>query len=139
MGTGKRSYGSQNGVDKSPRQKGKVGASYDAPFRGYINLNLSDEQKASFEVWAASEAPWDALAGFVSDGVNLSLRIDPKSGGFLASATQRREDSPNAGLVVTARASGAAKALFRVLFCLVVLSHEERWESTQPLADPDRW
>jgi hypothetical protein len=75
----------------------------------------------------------------VGDGVNLSLKLDPKGGGFLASATQRRADSPNAGLVVTARGRDAATAWGRCLFCLALLGHKERWEDTQPLANPDRW
>jgi hypothetical protein len=116
-----------------------VGSVYDAAFRGYINLNLSPEQKASFEAWSQGSSPWDVLEAQVADGVNIALKLDHKGGVFLASATQRRVGSPNAGLVVTARASEAGKALSRLLFCLVILSHQERWEDVQPLADPDRW
>lgn len=124
---------------KSSPKSGNVDTSYDAAFRGYINLNLSDEQKALYEKWASSGSYWEALEHHVSDGVNLSLKIDPKSGGFLASATQRRASSPNAGLVVTARGREAGVALGRVLYCLVILSHAERWEDMQPIANPDRW
>jgi hypothetical protein len=135
----KGSYGSQNGVDKPPRKQGGVGKGYDAPFRGYINLNLSDEQKAAYDKWAASSSLWEALEFNVAAGVNISLKLDPKSEGFLASATQRAEASPNAGLVVTARGRDAATAWGRVLYCLTVLNRKERWEETQPVADPDRW
>jgi hypothetical protein len=127
------------GNGKRARKPDQVGVSYDAVFRGYVNLNLTAEQKAVFDQWAEGSSPWEALEAHTADGVNLSLKIDPKSGGFLASATQRRVGSPNAGLVVTARAGQATKALLRVLFCLVILSHEERWEDTAPMSDPDRW
>lgn len=127
------------GFGKPVVQRGKMGETYDAVFKGYINLNLSTEQKAAFDSWAGGASPWEALEAHVADGVNLSLKVEPKSGGFLASATQRRVSSPNAGLVVTARGGDATKALLRVLFCLVILSHAERWEDVQPLADPDRW
>lgn len=135
----KRAYGSQNGVDKPERKPAAMGGGLDAAFRGYINLNLTDEQKAAFEPWSASASVWEALEFHVGDGVNLSLKRDPKSEGFLASATQRREASPNAGLVVTARGGSAAVAWGRVLFCLTILGKHERWEDTQPLANPDRW
>lgn len=132
-------YGTQNGKDKPAGKSGKVGADDNAPFVGYINLNLSAEQKAAFDAWRESASPFEQLEYQVADGVNLSVRREVKTGGFMASATQRRVDSPNAGLVVTARAREATTSLLRVLFCLTVLSQHERWTDTQPVADPDRW
>lgn len=132
-------YSSKNGKDKPAAKSGAVAEKYDAAFRGYVNLNLSAEQKATYDKWASSASLWEVLEAQVADGVNLSLKIDPKGTGFLASATQRRSGSPNAGLVVTARGRDAATAWGRVLFCLALLSHKERWEDTQPVADPDRW
>lgn len=136
---GKGTYGAQNGQDKSVGKSGKVAAGYDAAFVGYVNVNLSDEQKATFDKWADSASVWDVLTASVSDGINLSLRIEPKSGGYLASATQRREDSPNAGLVATARAREPLVALLRLLFILAYLGRAERWTDLQPVANPDRW
>jgi len=132
-------YGEQNGKDKPVRKQGNVGGGYDAPFRGYINVALTDEQKAQYEVWSQSASYWESLEFNVADGVNISLKVDPKSSGFLASATQRRSGSPNAGLVVTARAKDASTALGRVVYILAVLGRKERWEDSHPLADPDRW
>lgn len=135
----RKSYGSQNGVDRPPVSSGGVATSYDAPFRGYINVQLSDAQKATYEQWCASASYWETLEFSVADGINVSLKIEPKSGGYIASATQRRAGSPNAGLVVTARGKDASTALGRVIFILAILSHAERWEDIQPLANPDRW
>lgn len=135
----KRKYGSQNGVGKPAREQGAVGSGNDAPFRGYINLNLSDEQKELYTAWAQSSSLWEALEFNVSDGVNCALKYIPKEEIFLASATQRREASPNAGLVVTARGRDAATAWGRLFYCLTILSHKPKWEDTQPLANPDRW
>lgn len=135
----KGSYADVDGKQKPARTPSGVGAGMDAQFRGYINLTLSDSDKAGYEKWSASASFWEALEYHVGDGVNLSLKRDPKSDGFLASATQRRVSSPNAGLVVTARGQDATTAWGRVLFCLTLLSKKERWEDTQPLADPDRW
>lgn len=134
MGTNDRNY-----KEKLARKPKSVGAQYDAPFRGYVNLNLSDEQKSSYDTWASSGSFWETLEAAVESGVNLSLKLDPKSEGCLASATQRNPASPNAGLVVTARGRDAATAWGRVLFCLAILGRKERWEETQPVANPDRW
>lgn len=124
---------------KSAGESGALDTGYNAQFRGYINLVLSPDQKAAFDLWATSASVLDALDTMAGDGVHLTVKWDAKAKCYLASGTQRREDSPNAGLVVTARADNATKALFRLLYCLVVLSHAERWEDTQPMADPDRW
>lgn len=135
----RRKYGDQNGVDKPARKQNKVVDDYSAEFRGFINLALDEGQKSSYAGWAESASLWEALEYQVADGVTIFLRIDPKSDGFLASATQRRSASPNAGLVVTARGRDATTAWGRVLFCLTILSHKEKWEDVQPMADPDRW
>jgi hypothetical protein len=133
------SYADKNGKDRPSKRTRKVGTGYDAEFRGYINLQLTDEQKLAYVKWAESSSLWEVLEASVSSGVNLSLKLDPKGHGCLASATQRAEASPNAGLVVTARGKDAGTAWGRVLFCLALLSHKDRWEDTQPLADPDLW
>lgn len=132
-------YGDQNGKSRAARKSASVGDGYDADFRGYINLSLSDADKAHFDDWWAGSEPWETLEAVTADGVNLAIKKDPRSEGFLASATQRRRGSPNAGLCVTARGRTAAIAWGRLLFSLWVLSAKESWEATQPMADPDRW
>jgi len=131
--------GDTDGTQKSPRKLDKLGGLDNADFRGYINLELSETQKAAYPSWSQSGAYWEALEAFTDAGVNLSLKRERKTGGFLASATQRDPDSPNAGLCVTARGKDAGTAFGRVLFILTLLSHKERWEDTQPLSNPDRW
>lgn len=128
-----------DGGTKPAGKRGKVGGVDDAEFRGYLNVNLTAEQKGMYPAWAASSSYWEALQGFAESGVNLSLKRERKSGGFLASGTQRNPESVNAGLCVTARASNASDALGRLLFVLTGLSRSDRWEDVQPLADPDRW
>lgn len=124
---------------KSDGKQGEVAVSYDAVFRGYVNLDLSADDKEAFVAWFASGAFWERLNMATADGVNFAVKIDPKSGGFLASATQRRVGSPNAGLVATARGKSADIAMGRVVFIVALLSIEESWEVTAPIADPDRW
>lgn len=131
--------GDTDGANKSSRKSSTVGGVDNAEFRGYINLDLTEDQKATYPAWAASEAFWSALEAFTEGGVNLSLKRERKTGGFMASATQRDPESVNAGLCVTARGKDAATAFGRVLFCLTLLSKKERWEDVQPMSNPDRW
>jgi len=131
--------GDTDGENRTTRKPNKVGDVDNAEFRGYINLELTDAQKETYPAWVASDGYWQALEGFTADGVNLSLKRERRTGGFLASATQRSPSSPNAGLCVTARGKEATVALGRLLFCLTILSRKERWEETQALSNPDRW
>lgn len=134
----KEDYERKNGINKPTRKQATVGKD-SAVFRGYININLSPEQKEGYVLWASSASFWDALEHQVGDGINISLKREKGGEGFLATATQRRDDSPNAGLCVTARGRDAATAWGRVLFTLTILSKGDRWEDIQPMADPDRW
>jgi hypothetical protein len=129
-------------TDKAPRAKsgsGASGAADNAAFRGYINLSLSDAEKAEWAAWSTTPDVWECFNAQVASGINLAVKREKGGELFVASATQRDPTSPNAGLVVTARGRDAGIALTRVLWCLVVLSRSERWEDTQPVSDPDRW
>lgn len=106
-------------------------------FRGFINLDLSDEQKAAFPAWFDSQDFGETLSYHAYSGVVLSVKIDAKSGGFMASATQKNVDNVNSGLAVTARASNALTALERLVYVLALLG--DNWEETQPRANGDRW
>jgi hypothetical protein len=128
--------------DRKPRAKagaGVGGTADNAEFRGYINLSLSDEEKSAWEAWSVTPDVWACLDAQVEQGVNIAVKRERATNGYVASATQRDPSSPNAGLCVTARGRGAGVALTRVLWCLAVLGRSDRWEDTQPLANPDRW
>lgn len=134
----RRTYDTDGRDKRDAKQLALVGG-YDAAFRGYLNVDLSDEQKASFGKWFSSAAFWEQLNFQVGDGVNLSVKWIAKEQCFMASGTQRREASPNAGLVVTARGREADTALGRLVYTLTYLSRTDSWEETQPMANSDRW
>lgn len=106
-------------------------------FRGFINLDLSDTQKAEFPGWFESQDFGETLGWYAADGCVLSVKFDAKAGCFLASATQKRDGSPNVGLAVTARAAKPLLALERLLYILAILGDD--WEATKPVANGDRW
>jgi len=111
---------------------------YNADFRGYINVNLSEEQRDHLPLWLENADVEKFCKAWCATGLVLSMKLDPKTGNFMASATQRNEQSHNAGLAVTARANSPVKALQRLLYILDILG-AGKWEDVQPMADPDRW
>jgi len=121
------------------KDKEEARETFSAEFRGYLNYTLSPEEKELAGQWIESSSLYEMLHYSVSDGVQFSLKWEYKQECYLASATQRRASSPNAGLVVTARAREPWLALARLLYILALLNKSERWEDVQPLADPDRW
>lgn len=128
-----------NGKGKSSAKLAEVGTRGDAAFRGYINLDLNKDEKAAYVKWASPDNVFAMFSIALEDGVQVATKPDPKQNGFLASATQRRTTSVNAGLCVTARASDPVTAFGRLMYLLSILARSESWEDTQPMANPDRW
>jgi len=109
-----------------------------AEFRGFVNIDLSEHDKAEFEVWwltADIAAEFDVRC---RQGIGLSLKYDAAGTCFQATGTQRDAGSANAGLAVSMRASDASKALARLLFVLSLLGAED-WTKRGQAPDNDRW
>jgi hypothetical protein len=117
--------------------KPRPGQEPNGGFRGFINLDLSDEQKAAFPAWFDSQDFGETLSYHAFSGVVLSVKKDAKGGGFMASATQKDVGNVNSGLAVTARAANALTAMERLVYILALLGDD--WEETQPRAQGDRW
>lgn len=111
---------------------------YNAEFKGYINVALLDEEKDLMPAWLESVDFDEEIRYWCGDGCVLSMKLDPKTGNYMASATQRNEESTNAGLAVTARAGNPVKALYRLLYILSILGRGS-WQDVRPMADPDKW
>lgn len=135
----KRTYANKDGVERKQKLVQTDMLSYDAPFVGYVNVELTDAQKEGYVKWADSASFWEAFAFHIGDGVNISIKWEAKNEVYLASGTQRRTTSVNAGLVVTARSQNPFHALGRLLFTLVFLSHKERWKDEGSTTTHDRW
>lgn len=126
-------------LKKSSGKPDQVATSHEATFRGFVNVDLSESDKRDFVIWSETAGWWDVFQSQSRDGVAISTKYSDKEKCFLSSGTQRRTSSPNAGLVVTARSAEPGKAFMRLLYILMMLGKKERWEFTQPIADPDRW
>lgn len=128
-------------LDKQDRARASRAASNGngADWRGYINVNLTAQQKREFDDWAHTDDTWLSLGEAVGSGCQLGLKFQQGETCFLASLTQRTPGHVNAGLCVTARAASADKALLRVLYLYRLLGSDDSWEKVTPAADPDRW
>lgn len=124
---------------EAKREAGSAGKSGVAEWRGYINVDLSPDEKAQFDEWMRGDDPWDILTEIAAAGCVVTVKTNAGSTGFMASITQRSPASVNAGLCVTARASSAGKALFRAVFLVASLGVAEDWTKGHEVADPDRW
>lgn len=124
--------------EKSARKSGKLASEYNASFNGFVNITLTEEQKTAFGDWSPS-APWvEILSDLSDDGVVFSLKKDFKGDTYMASLTQRREDSENAGLCVTARSSDAGVAMLRILYIASQIL-PTAWREAEEERKEDRW
>lgn len=111
----------------------------EAEWRGYINVQLTAEEKGEFDDWMRTDDPWDVLSDVAAAGCVITVKRDAAGSGFMGSITQRDPASVNAGLAVTARGKAAGTALFRVVFLVARLGVLADWAAQQPPADDDRW
>lgn len=110
-----------------------------APWRGFVNVELNQGLKDQFEDWSHTDDPWLTLEGAVNCGMVLSLKSDPSGVGYLAACTQRNPESVNAGYCLTARAGDPSKAWLRLLFILSCMLIDGDWAKEGTVSDPDRW
>jgi len=134
-----KSYGQATGRETPERKPKKAPANGTVEFRGYLNVNLTDDQKKAFVAWYEMGSFWNTLQYSLAAGVQLSVKQESDGQTILASATCRNPDSPNAGLCVTARAKEGGLAVGRLMFILDYLGIDAAWEKTVPLPTDDRW
>jgi hypothetical protein len=102
-----------------PNPAGKrsaVGDGLSAEFVGFVSFSPTDAQKAEFSrLWEANLL-WDDVTTVVTDGMKLSVSWSAKEECFTAFLMERREQSPNAGMMVGARADTPFKAMLRAAY-----------------------
>jgi len=71
----------RNGGEGEPARKKDQGGAAD--WRGFVNIELNNSQKAQFDDWVATGESWEVVDGAVAAGCNLSLKSDGRGSGFL--------------------------------------------------------
>lgn len=93
----------------------------DAKFEGFVNVNLTGDEKAEFAGWVETADFAGLLSFVVEEGNVLSVKAGKEGKGFSAAVTCRWAKSTNAGWCVNMRADDPLKACWRVLFVVCVL------------------
>lgn len=126
------------GATPPPSVPNTLAIRYSAEFVGFVNVSLTDEEKAEYEDWSVDANLWAWLNEVAADGGVVSIKLDPKSGGFMAALTHRRVGGVNEGRCVTMRSKDAAVALMRLMFvCETKLP--ERWSDYLQERGGDQW
>lgn len=99
---------------------------YAAPFTGWVNYDLSEEDHKNFEGWLSTHDVWVIMAGLCERGYKFTVSREFSQAGFLATVIQRDIQDVNAGLMVSARSSDAARALAKLIW-VVDARLPEKW------------
>lgn len=127
----------KNGGRADNSTKRKEGAK-EFTFRGFVNVNLTEQEKAKFDVWATDdELLAEALRTTVASVGKVSLSYDAFAPCYIASITVQAVGLPDRGLCVTARSADLTKAINRVLYCYWVIADGDL--ESQYIAKPTQY
>jgi hypothetical protein len=110
----------------------------DTSFKGFVNYDISEQEKAEFEVWSATVLIDDVLAATLVDLKKLSVKFLEKEKCFAAFLFDGNGASMSAGYILSARAATPVRAMYRVLFLDELLG--DNWlEHAVRSPSADRW
>lgn len=99
-------------------------------FRGFVNVELTKEQRDAFSHWFDASLFWDAVHAFIMDGYKFSLKYEPKNETIACYMQTDNPDSPNSGLVLSMRHEFAWKAIARTVYVADAVLGEV-WDAPQ--------
>lgn len=105
----------------------------------FVDLSLSEADKAAFEEWQTSQPPLLTLLSEIADeGVKVSIGWNEKTQSFISSATNQRSTHPNYQCCYTSFAPSFEKALWLLVYKFdLYCAGREQW--TVRLAVKDEW
>lgn len=125
---------SLQGKKGSPRDKKS-----DYVWQGFVDIPLSEAQKADFKSWnVEADDILAAVASVVTDGYKVTLSHDEKHGTYQASLTCLADGDPNRGFTMSGRAGDPLKALAVALYKHLEIAQGGVWAnvaSTTPRDD----
>lgn len=104
---------------KSPRNER-------APFVGYVNITLTEQDKVDFEGWLSQgDIAQEAYVEALCDGYQFSNKFDAANDTFSCSVSRWDVGAPDAGIIYTARAADIGRAVEKAVY---VLSRKLNWD-----------
>lgn len=104
-------------------------------FRGFINIQLSDEDKAIIKATSYEMAEWSAdLDKWVDNGFKFTFSDDSYNHCFQVIGTRQQSDHEDFGILLTGRGSTAIKAFKQWVYIQTRLIGELTWsEMLKPI------
>lgn len=120
------------GTQSQPAADGRT------PFAGFVNVTLTDAQRAHYKGWMENEElVQEAIEAVIDTAGKLSVSIDQRQGVFIGTVFVSKQGRPDAGLVLTMRGDTWYKALTRVVYVFDIVCAGDL--STRKTAQPDGW
>jgi len=102
-------------------------------WKGFINVNLTAEQKEAYATWDIADADvWDGLATYGEQGYKFSLTYNKSNSSWVAAYTGQDGSGKNEGYAVTGFAKDPYNAA-RVLLFKVSSLLPDVWKDYKPL------
>jgi len=99
-----------------------------SPFKGFINFNLNEDDKATIKATTLTSDEFVALLDqFADDGFKLTLSYDDYSQCYQCIGTRKDTEHPDYGVMLTGRGSTAMKAFKQWWYIVVNLIGESSW------------
>jgi|WetSurMetagenome_2_1015567.scaffolds.fasta_scaffold195024_2 hypothetical protein len=118
---------SQKFSKKSPQESA---SSPKHEWKGFIDVPLTTEDKARFEIWRGeAEDLLAAVGAAVADGYKLSVSYDQRNNCFQAALTGMLGAAENVGFTMVGRAGTPDKAIAVVMFKHFELAQQGPWSN----------
>lgn len=116
-----------------PITQGKYWLPSDADWEGFVNLRLTDDDKAVFEVWYDSERShiWQYLDDVMGEGMKVGLSFDRENKAYVCTLTGSGWSGGKTRLCLTTRASSLDEVLALSMFKHYQMLHED-WGNWRP-------
>lgn len=110
-------------------------------FRGFVSYQLKNVDKADYARFELTEdMAGELLPHLLSDGYRISFSADKRNGCFMAAISTKDTDSPNEGLVLTARSGrDFFQAGLRAIYMHLVIFDEVWPDPSEEMDYSDEW
>lgn len=88
-----------------------------APFVGYVNITLTDKDKADYDAWVLeTDVVAESYLSALELGYQFTIKCDVQNEVFMCSVSQWDIAREDAGFIYTARSSEPNKALLKAIY-----------------------
>lgn len=139
MVAGKGNKNTENGAASKGKSQGRP-KSDPVEFKGYFNPTLTDDDKQSWQQWAAEpDAFTEAFSEACREGFKFTVQYDDSGHCYRATSATWVRGHASAGVIVSLRGKDPFMALSRVVWCTVWRYAYNFNVSTPAVQEADPW